>query len=54
MAGMMGDRPPHKVQEDPSGSPDYLENYLKIINESPMFPAFSANIQELLGILDDP
>jgi HD-like signal output (HDOD) protein len=46
--------PPDKVQEDPKGSPDYLENYLKIISESPMFPAFSANIQELLGILDDP
>jgi eukaryotic-like serine/threonine-protein kinase len=51
---MMLDIPPDKVQEDPKGSNAHLENYLKIISESPMFPAFSANIQELLGILEDP
>jgi eukaryotic-like serine/threonine-protein kinase len=51
---MMLDIPPEQVQEDLKGSSDHLENYLKIIGESPMFPAFSANIQELLGILEDP
>jgi HD-like signal output (HDOD) protein len=51
---MMGNMPPDTVQEDPKGSSAQLENSLKIINESPMFPAFSANIQELLGILEDP
>jgi HD-like signal output (HDOD) protein len=51
---MMLDMPTDMVQEDPKGSSDHLENYLKIISESPMFPAFSANIQELLGILEDP
>ncbi len=50
----MLDLPPEQVQEGSRGSSAHLENYLKIISESPMFPAFSANIQELLGILEDP
>jgi hypothetical protein len=50
---MMGDLDLDQVHEDPKG-PDQLEKYLRIISDSPMFPAFSANIQELLGILEDP
>jgi HD-like signal output (HDOD) protein len=53
-AGKMLDMPPEQVQEDPKGSAAHLEHYLQIIGDSPMFPAFSANIQELLGILEDP
>ena len=51
---MILDIPPEQVQEDSKGSSAHLENYLRIISDSPMFPAFSANIQELLGILEDP
>jgi HD-like signal output (HDOD) protein len=51
---MMLDIPPEQVQEDPKGSASRLENYLQIISDSPMFPAFAANIQELLVILEDP
>jgi HD-like signal output (HDOD) protein len=51
---MMLDIPPDKVQKDSKGSSSHLENHLKIISDSPMFPAFSANIQELLTILEDP
>jgi HD-like signal output (HDOD) protein len=51
---MMLDMPPDMVQRDSMGSNAPLENSLKKISESPMFPAFSANIQELLGILEDP
>jgi HD-like signal output (HDOD) protein len=51
---MMSGAPPEKVQEESKGSNAHLENYLKVIRDSPMFPAFSANIQELLGILEDP
>jgi c-di-GMP-related signal transduction protein len=50
----MLDVPPEQIQEDPKGSAAHLEHYLQIISDSPMFPAFSANIQELLGILEDP
>jgi len=46
--------PANKVQETPKGSEERLGDYLKKINESPMFPAFSANIRELLTILEDP
>ncbi len=51
---MMLDIPPKQVQEEPKGSCAHLEHYLQIISDSPMFPAFAANIQELLGILEDP
>jgi HD-like signal output (HDOD) protein len=54
MAGMMGDMSLDKLEEDLTGFPGHLEKYLRIISDSPMFPAFSANIQELLGILEDP
>jgi eukaryotic-like serine/threonine-protein kinase len=50
----MLDIPPEQVQEDSKGSAAHLEHYLQIISDSPMFPAFAANIQELLGILEDP
>jgi HD-like signal output (HDOD) protein len=46
--------PPDKAQEVPQDSSGHLGNYLKIIDESPMVPAFSANIRELIGVLEDP
>ena len=54
MAGMMEDKSSDQVQENTGDSGGHLENCLRIISDSPMFPAFSANIQELLGILEDP
>jgi eukaryotic-like serine/threonine-protein kinase len=54
MAGRMGDWDLDKIHQDPQGSPGNLEKYLGKIRESAMFPAFSANIQELLSILEDP
>ncbi len=54
MAETERNMPPDKAQEVLKDSPDHLEDYLEIIDESPMFPAFSANIRELLGILEDP
>jgi HD-like signal output (HDOD) protein len=50
----MLDIPPGQAQKDPKGSGAHLDNYLRIISDSPMFPAFAANIQELLSILEDP
>ena len=55
MARMMGDDGPLPgVPEHQQGVADHLEKYLRRISDSPTFPAFSANIQELLGILEDP
>jgi HD-like signal output (HDOD) protein len=51
---MILDIPSTQSRDEPNGSPENLENYLKKISDSPMFPAFSANIRELLGILEDP
>ncbi len=38
----------------PEGLPGSLNPLLRIIQESPEFPAFSANIRELLSILENP
>lgn len=46
--------PPDVAPEIQKSSWGRLEDYLKIINESPTFPAFSDNIRELLGIMEDP
>ncbi len=54
MARMMGDGPLPGVPERQQGAADHLAKYLRRISDSPTFPAFSANIQELLGILEDP
>lgn len=50
----MGNVDLDQIQEDAKVIPGHLENYLRRIGDSPTFPAFSANIQELLGILEDP
>ena len=39
---------------DPQYSPGSLDALLRVIQESPEFPAFSANIRELLAILENP
>ena len=50
----MGNEDLDQIQEDSKVFPGQLEKYLRRISDSPTFPAFSANIQELLGILEDP
>ncbi len=42
---------PSEIQED---SCSHLEDYLKVIEAGPVFPAFADNIRELLGIMEDP
>ncbi len=39
------------VQKD---SCRHLEDYLKVIEGGPVFPAFADNVRELLGIMEDP
>jgi hypothetical protein len=46
--------PPEPAPEIRKDSLDHLEDYLKKIEEGPVFPAFSDNIRELLGIMEDP